>query len=212
MRYTNRNEAGTLLASALEKYRGQDVVVLAVPRGGLPVGAVVAKSLEAPLDVALSKKIGHPNNPEYAIGAISLTDVVLTDAKGISEAYIQQQVQKIRQKLHTRYETYHKGRPAVSLSGKVVVIVDDGVATGNTITALTKLVSRQQPEKIVVAVPVAPPSAIAKLRQEPHVDEVVCLQSPEDFQAVGQYYLHFYQVSDEEAIRLLNESRAEPMP
>jgi len=203
MRFTNRKEAGTELAGRLITYRDADVVVLAVPRGGLPVGAMVAKSLGAPLDVALSKKIGHPYNPEYAIGAVSLTDMVLTGEPGVPEAYITQQVQQIRRQLRQRYEAYHKNRLPVPLKDKVVILVDDGMATGNTIQVLTKLIFQQHPAKIVVAIPVAPPAAVAKIREEPHVDEVVCLYSPDDFRAVGQYYLHFYQVSDEEAIELL---------
>ncbi len=206
MRYLNRKEAGSRLAEALRQYRGQEVVVLAVPRGGLPVGAMVAKALGAPLDVALSKKIGHPSNPEYAIGAVSLTDRVITDATGISESYIKQQIQRIREQLRRRYEAYHKERPEVPLKDKVVILVDDGMATGNTLLVLTKLVLEQGPKKIVVAVPVAAPSALDTFKRQPHIGEVVCLQSPEDFQAVGQYYVHFYQVSDDEAIQWLKES------
>lgn len=206
MRYPNRIEAGKLLAASLQQYQGEEVVVLAVPRGGLPVAAPVAQSLKAPLDVALSKKIGHPLSPEYAIGAVSLNDVVLTDARGISETYIERQTQRIRDILKQRYRTYHKERAPVPLKSKVVILVDDGVATGNTLMVLTQLIRKQQPKKIVIAVPVASPSALEKLKSQDHIDEVICLQSPPDFQAVGQYYLHFYQVSDAEAIQILEEN------
>lgn len=205
MRFKNRTDAGMQLAEELLQYRDQDVVVLAVPRGGLPVGAMVARVLKAPMDVALSKKIGHPYNPEYAIGAVSLNDHILSDARGISETYIEEETARIRTQLQERYKTYHKDRPPVSLKDKIVILVDDGMATGNTIVVLTALVQQQQPAKIVVAIPVAPPSALRKLKASGHVDEVVCLHNPSDFQAVGQYYDHFYQVSDDEAIQWLKE-------
>lgn len=203
MRYKDRKDAGMQLATALLHYHGEDVVVLAVPRGGLPVGAIVAKALNAPMDVALSKKIGHPFNPEYAIGAVSLNDTILTDAEGVSERYLDHEINRIREQLRHRYEQYHKDRPAIPLKDKVVIIIDDGIATGNTIMVLAALVKQQHPKKIVVAIPVAPPSALRKIEGLEQVDEVVCLHSPNDFQAVGQYYEHFYQVSDDEAIQWL---------
>lgn len=205
MRFKNRTEAGEQLASALLHYRGQDVVVLAVPRGGLPVGAMVARALNAPLDVALAKKIGHPFNPEYAIGAVSLADRVLNNAEGVSREYIDEISTRIREQLKERYEKFHRERPPVSLKDKVVILVDDGMATGNTIVVLTALLKQQHPAKIVVAVPVAPVSAIEKLKSSGNIDEVICLHSPYGFQAVGQYYDHFYQVSDDEAIQWLND-------
>lgn len=205
MHFKNRTEAGIQLASELLHYRGQDVVVLAVPRGGLPVGAMVARALNAPLDVALAKKIGHPYNPEYAIGAVSLVDRVLNNAEGVSREYIDKMSTRIREQLKERYEKFHQERPSVSLKDKIVILVDDGIATGNTILVLTALLKQQRPAKIVVAVPVAPLSAIEKLRSSGNIDEVICLHSPYDFQAVGQYYDHFYQVSDDEAIQWLND-------
>ena len=205
MHYKDRTDAGLQLAAELLPYRGQDVVVLAIPRGGLPVGAMVAKALNAPLDVALAKKIGHPFNPEYAIGAISLVDRVLNNAEGVSKAYVEEISGRIREQLRQRYEKFHQDRPPVPLKDKVVILVDDGMATGNTIVVLTALLKQQHPAKIVVAVPVAPVSAINKLKASGSIDEVVCLQSPPDFQAVGQFYDHFYQVSDDEAIQWLND-------
>ncbi len=205
MYFKNRTEAGVQLASELLHYRGQDVVVLAVPRGGLPVGAMVARDLNAPLDVALAKKIGHPFNPEYAIGAISLGDRVLNNSEGVSPAYIDEISTRIREQLKVRYEKFHRDRPPVSLKDKVVILVDDGMATGNTIVVLTALLRQQHPAKIVVAVPVASLSAIEKLKSSGNIDEVVCLHSPYGFQAVGQYYDHFYQVTDDEAIQWLND-------
>ena len=204
MRYRNREEAGKLLATALMRFKPQDVVVLAVPRGGLPLGAIVAKELNAPLDVALAKKIGHPYNQEYAIGAVSLSDTILTNAEGVSGEYIQNEVVRIREKLRERHAYYHSHHLPVSVKDKVVILVDDGLATGNTMMALTALIGQQKPSKIIVAVPVAPPSTVRRLQNLKQVDEVVCLQSDPYFQAVGQYYEHFYQVSDEEAIQWLD--------
>lgn len=207
MRFENRKEAGLKLAEELLKYKDEDVVVLAVPRGGLPVGAMIAKTLNAPLDVALAKKIGHPYNPEYAIGAVSLKDRVLNEGESVPEAYIEEETTRIREELKRRYRKFHEGRARIDLRDKVVILVDDGMATGNTIRALTAVTRQEKPSKIVVALPVASPSALRKLERQKEVDEVVCLQSPRGFRAVGQYYGHFYQVSDEEAVEWLKESR-----
>ena len=180
-----------------------NVVVLAIPRGGLPVAAIVAKALNAPLDVALTKKLGHPYNREYAIGAVSLNNVVLSNAVGITKSYIEEETKRIRKVLKKRYQQYYKNREAQSLKDKTVIIIDDGIATGNTVIATVELVHKQEPEKVVVAIPVAPKLSITNLEDSPLVDEVVCLSTPYNFHAVGQFYEKFYQVSDEEAISLL---------
>ena len=204
--FYDRIDAGIQLAGRLSHFKNQDVVVLAIPRGGLPLGSIVAKSLDAPLDVALSKKIGSPFNKEYAIGAVSLENIVLSDADRVNKSYIDEETKRIRKKLKERHDQYYKNRSPENLKDKIVIIVDDGIATGNTILVTVELVSMQKPAKIVVAIPVAPPSAITKLKDSPLVNEVVCLQTPYDFRAVGQFYQEFYQVSDEEAIQLLEET------
>ncbi len=204
--FKDRIDAGTQLAKKLLHYKDQDVVVLAIPRGGLPVGAIVAKTLQAPLDVVLTKKIGHPYHKEYAIGAVSLESIVLSDAAGISKAYIDEETVRIREKLKKRQDQYYKNKSPENLKDKTVIIIDDGIATGNTVLVTVELVSKQTPSKIVVAIPVAPKSSIDKLNSSPYIDEVVCLQVPYGFYAVGQFYEDFYQVSDEEAIRLLEEN------
>ncbi len=204
--YENRTDAGKQLAEELRPLKGQEVVVLAIPRGGLPIGAEVALLLGAPLDVALTKKIGHPQHREYAIGAVSLESVVLTDTAAIPKEYITEETARIREVLRKRHEAYYQNRKAVPLKDKIVIVVDDGIATGNTLMATVQLVARQHPSKIVVAIPVAPRSAVEMLESMSEVDEVVCLATPLNFMAVGQFYLHFYQVSDEEAIRILENT------
>ncbi len=203
--FEDRIDAGKQLAQKLAAYKDKKVLmILAVPRGGLPLGAILAKALNAPLDVALSKKIGHPYNKEYAIGAVSLESVVLGNATGIPKSYIEEETKLIREKLKKRYADYYKNRAPQSLKDKIVIIVDDGIATGNTIKATAELVHAQKPLKTIVAVPVAPIAAIENLKRYSYIDEVVCLNTPSNFQAVGQFYRDFGQVSDEEAIGILN--------
>lgn len=210
--FENRTDAGVQLAEKLLKFKDENVIILAIPRGGLPIGAIVAKALKAPLDVALTKKIGHPYHKEFAIGAASLEDIILTDAMGVTQGYINEEVARIREKLRQRYKQYYGHRSPENLKDKTVIIVDDGMATGNTILATVELVSKQKPAKILVAIPVAPGSGIRKLENNPKVDETICLSVPYNFRAVGQFYQEFEQVSDEEAIALLaknsyNESK-----
>ena len=200
--FDDRTDAGIQLSEKLQHYRDEDVVVLAVPRGGLPVAALVAKSLNAPLDVALIKKLGHPFNKEYAIGAISLNNVVINDDTGISKSYIQSETQRIREVLQQRHDQYYKNRTSQNLTGKVVIIIDDGIATGSTVLATIQLVATQNPSKIVVAIPVAPGMSVARLKDTPEVDEVICVSTPLNFHAVGQFYRKFGQVSDDEAISI----------
>jgi putative phosphoribosyl transferase len=205
--FKNRVDAGTQLAEKLLEFKSQNVVVLAIPRGGLPLGAIVAKALNAPLDVALTKKIGHPYNKEYAIGAVSLENIILSDAIGVTKGYIGEETARLRKKLKERHNQYYKKGVSQDLKDKIVIIVDDGIATGNTILVTIELVKMQNPNKIVVAIPVAPPSTVRKLEASSEVDEVICLETPYNFHAVGQFYQEFYQVSDQEAIQLLEESK-----
>lgn len=210
--FEDRIDAGTQLAEKLLRFKNKNVVVMAIPRGGLPIGAIVAKTLNAPLDVALIKKIGHPYNKEYAIGAVSLEDVILTNARGVTQGHIDEEVARIRQKLKKRHDAYYKNRSPKNLKNKTVIIIDDGIATGNTLLATVELVSKQKPKKIVVAIPVAPSSGIRQFEDNPSVDETICLLVPYNFQAVGQFYEEFYQVSDQEAIQLLEETNAPKKP
>lgn len=204
--FKDRIDAAQQLAERLNSYKNKEPkVVLAIPRGGLPLGAIIAKALKAELDVALSKKIGHPYNKEYAIGAVSLESVILNKELDIPKAYIEEETKRIRETLKSRQNQYYKHRNRQKLKDRVIIIVDDGIATGNTIRATAELVSGQNPKKVIVAVPVAPESAIRRLESSDHIDEVVCLLTPSDFRAVGQYYKNFDQVSDREAIQILEE-------
>ncbi|MBQ0734730.1 phosphoribosyltransferase [Aquimarina celericrescens] len=203
--FRDRIQAGLQLAKELHSYKDKPVVVLAIPRGGLPLGAAVARVLEAPLDVALTKKIGHPYNKEYAIGAVSLNSRILSAALEASEEYIEEETKRIREVLIHRQKQYYKNLKPQNLKDKTVIIVDDGIATGNTILATIELIYQNQPAKIIVAVPVAPATAVEKLKSSAHVDEVICLHTPNNFRAVGQFYDEFNTVTDEEAIRILEE-------
>jgi predicted phosphoribosyltransferase len=200
--YPDRTSAGHLLADRLLKYKGQPVVVVAVPRGGLPLGAVVAKSLNAPMEVALTKKIGHPFNKEYAIGAVSLNQIVVSHPEGISQEYIDAETSRLRRSLEERHKMFHRKKMPVPLKGKQVIIVDDGIATGNTLRVTVALISSEAPDKIIVAIPVAPPEAVRRLEAMPEVDEVICLETPSNFRAVGQFYKDFGTVTDQEALRI----------
>lgn len=208
--FKDRIDAGLQLAEKLKRYKDKEnVVILAIPRGGLPLGAIVAKSLNAKLDVALSKKIGHPFNKEFAIGAVSLNNIILDDDIEISISYIEKEKKRLREKLKKRLAQYYRNRSPIALKDKIVVIIDDGIATGNTIRVTAQLVYDRRPEKIVIAIPVAPKSTVQKLNLASYIDEVVCLETPFNFQAVGQFYMDFDQVSDEEAIKILEEFYAQ---
>ncbi|MFZ9030060.1 MAG: phosphoribosyltransferase [Robiginitalea sp.] len=200
--FRNRTEAGYLLAGELLKYKGEPLVVMAIPRGGLPLGAIVADALQAPLEVALTKKIGHPFNREYAIGAVSRNQVVLSKPVGISQSYIDSETIRLRKKLEERHRLFHRKKNPVPLKGKQVIIIDDGIATGNTLRVTIALISAESPAKIIVAIPVAPPEAVERLRDMAEVAEVICLNTPRNFHAVGQFYEDFAAVSDEEALAI----------
>ncbi len=205
--FQDRTDAGLQLAAQLQKLPLENVVVLAIPRGGLPLGAIVAKTLNAPLDVALSKKIGHPFNKEYAIGAVSMDNIILNNIPSISESYIMEESARVREKLRKRYDQYYQNCAPFNLKGKTVIIVDDGVATGNTIKITAQMVHKSQPKRTIVAIPVAPLGAVKNMESSDYIDEVICLESPFNFHAVGQFYREFGEVSDQEAIQILEASR-----
>ena len=206
--FTNREEAGRLLAKKLINYSNKsDAVVVAIPRGGVPVGAVIAKKLQIPLEIVLSKKIGHPFNKEYAIGAVTLESSVLSEfVPGISKRYIEDETSKIRKILKKRHKTYYGKAAPLSLKNKNVIIVDDGVATGNTLISSIQLIRMQEPSTIVVALPVAPPKALKKIKELTSVVTTICLSTPLNFQSVGQFYENFNQVNDQEVLKLLRDT------
>ncbi|MBJ6119459.1 phosphoribosyltransferase [Pontibacter sp. BT310] len=197
----NREEAAEMLADLLEQYRGQDGVVLAIPRGGVPVAAPIARRLHMPLEVMLIKKIGHPANPEYAIGSVSLDAITIDPTIEVPREYIDAEAERVRESLRKKYTLFMGDRKPIPLKDKLVIIVDDGIATGKTLMATIEQAKKQEPAKIIVAVPVAPQAAIERFSEE--ADEVICLLTPPFFQAVGQFYVEFRQTSDEEVIALL---------
>ncbi|MDO6392056.1 phosphoribosyltransferase family protein [Pontibacter sp. BT731] len=203
----SRQIAAELLADRLEHYKGQQGVVLAIPRGGVPVAAPIARRLGMPLDVIVSKKIGHPANPEFAIGAVSLEDVEVDKRTDVPAEYIHAEVERIKTSLRQKYKLFMGNRQPVDLRDRIVIIVDDGIATGKTLLSTVHMARHKQPRKIIIAVPVAPRAAIKQF--EAIVDEVVCLLVPPMFQAVGQFYQEFEQVSDEEVIRLLRQQESQ---
>jgi putative phosphoribosyl transferase len=201
--FTDRLQAGALLAEKLKKYKGQPGVILAVPRGGVPVAYAVAKELGLPLELVLTKKIGHPMNKEYAIGAASLTDAFVIPHRGVSQIYIDREIKAIRDRLKEMYRKFMGDKEPASLAGKTVIVIDDGVATGNTLLGTINILRKNKPSKIVIAVPVASDSAAQKLSEA--ADELVVLLIPEEFYGVGAFYENFEQVSDEEVIHYLDK-------
>lgn len=207
MIFKNRQEAGVLLAEKLMKYRGTDSTVYALPRGGVVVGAEIAKLLAIPLDAAVVKKIGHPYNPEYAICAVSENgDLVCNEeeTKFVSEDWLNNAIVRGKEEAILRRQSYLKIKKALSAKGKIAIVVDDGIATGLTMKAAIKWIKSCKPKKIVVAVPVIPKETASELEKE--IDELVSLDISEYFLgAVGSYYLNFSQVSDDEVERMLSE-------
>ena len=203
--FKDRIEAGVLLAAKLKKYRNDTGVVLAVPRGGVPVGYAVARELGFPIDVVLTKKVGHPMNKEYAIGAASLTDYFIIPHEKVSEQYIEQELKNIRTRLREMYKRFMGDKEPEKLEGKTVIVIDDGIATGNTILGTVHVLRKSNPRKIIIGVPVASDSAVRKLSNE--VDEIVTVLIPEEFYGVGAFYEDFEEVSDEEVMFYLDRLR-----
>jgi len=205
--FKNRVDAGRRLAEKLAKYRGQDAVVLALPRGGVVTGREIAQALGLPLDIAVVRKIGHPLSPEYAIGAVDDTGaIILNDAEteSVSQAWLSDEIEREKKEAVRRVKAYRGDRPPVTISGRIALIVDDGIATGLTVRLAVRSLRAQNPARIVVAVPVASAEAVESLRKE--ADEIITLEPPEEFLgAVGSHYLEFAQVEDAEVKKLLSE-------
>ncbi len=203
--FRDRSEAGLLLAQKLKKYKNVPGIVLAVPRGGVPVAYEVAKELGFPIEVILTKKIGHPGNKEYAIGAASLTDYFVIPHENVTQKYIEQELVRIRTRLKEMYLRFMGDKDPENLEGKTVIVIDDGIATGNTLLGTIQVLKKSNPGKIIIGVPVASESAVRKLSRE--VDEVVAVFIPEEFYGVGAFYEDFEQVSDEEVMFYLDKLR-----
>ena len=211
--FADRREAGKRLASALERYKLRRPVILALPRGGVPVAYEVAAALGAELDIILVRKLGAPAQPELAIGAIAsrgvrvLNEDVIAGWQGLDEELIEHIAIREQRELERREALYRGDRPYPDLAGRDVVLIDDGLATGATMRAAAKAARMSAPASIVVAVPVGAPGAVRSIAED--VDNVVCLDTPEPFMAIGYFYRDFGQVSDEEVAELLKKARGE---
>lgn len=206
-KFKNRKEAAKKLSSALQKYKGRkDTVLLAIPRGALEIGDVLQEGLNLPLDIVVTKKIGAPGNDEFAIGVVdpngsfSYNEKIL-NSYGIPMSYIEDKARRLKHVIKRRYEDYRGSDIPPNFEGKTCIVVDDGIATGHTVQAAITYLKKQKVKKIVLAVPVSAIDAANRLEKE--VDEMICLEKPDEFYAVGQFYEDFPQVSDEEAKRIL---------
>jgi len=208
--FRDRLEAGERLAEALKGSAGSDCVVLGIPRGGVIVAEVVALALGVPLDVVVPRKIGAPGNPELGLGAVApgvtVLDPWLVERLGVSEEYLAREVAAQELEIARRLQAYREGRAPVDVAGKTVIVIDDGVATGGTAIASLRWARAQEAAKVVLAVPVAPPQTMDRLRHE--ADEVVALATPEPFFAVGEWYRDFEQTTDREVVEALARASA----
>ena len=211
MLFQDRREAGKALAARLASFKGRpSLIVLGIPRGGVVVGHEIAQALGAPLDVYITRKIGAPHNPELAIGAVASDGTLLIDHQlvrrlGVSQEYVAEESERQRQEIGRRLAEYRGEGPAPELADKVVILADDGVATGATTLVTIQAIKSQQPTELILAVPVGPRDSIESLRQE--VDQLVCLHEPEIFWAVGAFYNVFDQTTDDEVKALLERYR-----
>jgi len=208
--FNDRRDAGRRIVRRLSPADLPGPVVLGIPRGGVVVAYEVSLGLNAPLDVIIPRKVGAPGNPELAIGAVApdgtvVLDQALVKMLGVDRDYLDAETQSQRVEIERRTSIYRRGRPAVDLVGASVILVDDGIATGATVLAALRGLRSQEPARVVLAVPVAPPDTLQGLAAE--ADSIVVLATPEPFYAVGQFYRHFEQTSDEEVIELIDRAQ-----
>jgi len=208
--FANRAAAGRALAAVLAKMRLHDPVVLALPRGGVPVAAEIAQRLEAPLDLVFVARIGVPFHQELAAAAVvdgkNAELVVNQQVRGlakVAQSYLESEAKRQLAEIERRRGAYLQGRPTVPIRGRTAIVVDDGIATGTTVRAVVQALRRRKPKTLILAVPVAPADTVKVLRAE--VDELVCLETPDPFYAVGLHYRDFHQVSDAEVVGLLGQ-------
>lgn len=206
--FRNREEAGRMLADELRQYRNDPTgLILALPRGGVAVGYQLSLALHLPLDVFITRKIGAPDNPEYAIGAVAETGSLYLNQEavssfGLSRYELERLIHVQEKEIARRKDLYRQGRPLPQLTGRTVLLVDDGIATGSTFLASALAIRSLQPRRLVGVIPVGPPSTSREARQ--HVDELVMLMTPDPFEAVGNFFMDFTQVEDRDVIQYLN--------
>ena len=213
--FADRDDAALKLAAKLQKYKGQNPLVLGIPRGAVPMARIIAEQLDGEVDVVLVRKLRAPGNPEFAVGAVEESGWAFiaphATAVGADEAYIEREKAGQIELIRARRREYTAHRPRVDPTGRIVIVVDDGLATGSTMIAALHALRLQNPRTLICAVPVSPPDTVERIT--PLADEVVCLETPFDFRAVGQFYREFHQVEDAEVIACLglsNPKRASP--
>jgi len=208
--FRDRLEAGEKLAEVLSDYRGERVAVIAIPRGGVEVGYAVAERFDSPLDVTVPRKIGSPMDPELAVGAVAEDGTIYVEEDvvrmlGVREDWIRVEAERELQEVRRRLELYRGGKPLPELREYVVLLVDDGIATGATIIATARFLRKLNPRRLVIAAPVAPPEVLPKLSRE--ADDVRCVETPTPFFAIGQFYQDFSQLDDSKVIEYLSKVR-----
>ena len=215
--FKDRRDAGRRLAGPLLRYENERPIVVALPRGGVPVGYEVARALGAPLDIMVVRKLGAPGQPELGIGAVvdgdhpeSVFNQEVVRLLDVSADYMRREIECQLDEIRRRQQAYRGGRPPLSVSGRTAIVVDDGLATGGSMRAAVRGIRRAGPRRLILAVPVAPPETVAALAGE--VDDIVCLSTPSPFGAVGYFYDEFEQTDDAEVIELLESARAAGAP
>jgi predicted phosphoribosyltransferase len=208
--FANREQAGQLLALALDDLRGQHPLILGIPRGGLIIARELARVLDGEIDIALARKLRAPSNPELAIGAMSedghaFVDNSLLRYLGVSDAVLEREKERVQLEIDTRRELYRGAREKVPLAGRIVVVADDGLATGATMRAALWAARKEGPAKLICAVPVGAEATVEDLAEQ--CDELICLRVPMFFGAVGQFYVHFDQTEDDEVLKILREEQ-----
>ena len=208
--FRDRIEAGERLAEVLSDYRGERVAVIAIPRGGVEVGYAIAEEFDSPLEVTVPRKIGSPMDPELAVGAVAEDGTIYVEEDvvrmlGVREDWIRVEAERELQEVRRRLELYRGGKPLPELREYVVLLVDDGIATGATIIATARFLRKLHPRRLVIAAPVAPPEALPRLSRE--ADDVRCVETPTPFFAIGQFYRDFSQLDDSRVIEYLSRAR-----